>query len=120
MKREQSRFWRFEHRLLITYCITRWNSCQKAIKLATTSPCYEAILAYFEDYADDECRLDELSEDDWDLLFEVNKFLIVFETDNQGFGIVRCHIGQGVAGYGLHSQKIRGGKDSICRPPSPE
>lgn len=28
---------------------TRWNSWQKAIKLATTSPCHEAILAYFED-----------------------------------------------------------------------
>ena len=54
---------------------TRWNSWQKAIKLATTSPCHEAILAYFEDYADDECRLDELSEDEWYLLLEVNKFL---------------------------------------------
>ena len=54
---------------------TRWHSWQKAIKLATTSPCHEAILAYFEDYADDDCKLNELSEDDWDLLREVNKFL---------------------------------------------
>ena len=41
---------------------TRWNSWQKAIKLATTSPCYKAILAYFKDYADDEYKLDKLSE----------------------------------------------------------
>jgi hypothetical protein len=40
---------------------TRWNSWQKAIKLATTSPCHEAILAYFEDYADDECKLDDVT-----------------------------------------------------------
>jgi hypothetical protein len=54
---------------------TRWSSWAKCLKIATSSPVYEAIVAYFEDYADEECKLDKLSDEDWELLRQVHKFL---------------------------------------------
>jgi hypothetical protein len=43
---------------------TRWNSWAKALKITTSHPCYEAIKAYFEEYIDEECELNELSNKD--------------------------------------------------------
>jgi hypothetical protein len=54
---------------------TRWNSWAKALKVALSPQLYDAILAYFDQYIDDECRLDELSEDDWELLRYIQEFL---------------------------------------------
>jgi hypothetical protein len=54
---------------------TRWNSWAKALKFATSHPLYEAIQAYFEQYIDEDCRLDELSEEDWSLFRHIQKFL---------------------------------------------
>jgi hypothetical protein len=47
---------------------TRWNSWEKMLRIALSHPCYEAIKAYFEEYIDEECRFDELLEEDWELL----------------------------------------------------
>lgn len=54
---------------------TRWNSWEKALKIATAHPCYEAIKLYFEEYVDDDCRFDQLSDEDWELLREIQTFL---------------------------------------------
>jgi hypothetical protein len=54
---------------------TRWNSWAKALKIALSHPCYEAIKAYFEMFMDEDCRLDELKEEDWDLLRNIQAFL---------------------------------------------
>jgi hypothetical protein len=54
---------------------TRWNSWAKALKLALLHPLHDAIKAYFEQFIDDECRLDELLDDDWDLLCYIQVFL---------------------------------------------
>ena len=54
---------------------TRWNSWEKAIRVAVTSPVHEAIKTYLDDYMDEECQLDALSDSDWDLLKEIQTFL---------------------------------------------
>jgi hypothetical protein len=54
---------------------TRWNSWAKALRLAFSHPLHDAIKAYFEQYIDDECRLDQLSENDWKLLRHIHEFL---------------------------------------------
>lgn len=54
---------------------TRWNSWAKALKIALSHPCYEAIKAYFEVFIDEDCRLDKLKEEDWDLLRNIQAFL---------------------------------------------
>jgi hypothetical protein len=54
---------------------TRWNSWAKALKIATSHPCYEAIQAYFEEYIDEECKLDELTKEEWELLRHIQEFL---------------------------------------------
>jgi len=54
---------------------TRWNSWAKALKLALSHPLYDAIKEYFEQFVDDDCRLDELSDDDWELLRYIQEFL---------------------------------------------
>ena len=54
---------------------TRWNSQARALKIATSHPYYEAIKAYFEEYIDEDCRLDELSEEEWELLQHIQEFL---------------------------------------------
>jgi len=54
---------------------TRWNSWAKALKVALSHPLYDAIKAYFEQYVDKECCLDELSEEDWRLLCYIQEFL---------------------------------------------
>lgn len=54
---------------------TRWNSWAKALKLALSHPLHDAIKAYFEQYIDEDCRLDELSDDDWALLRHISTFL---------------------------------------------
>ena len=40
---------------------TRWNSWERMPKIALSPPVYDAILAYFRHYRDDEIALDELS-----------------------------------------------------------
>jgi hypothetical protein len=54
---------------------TRWNSWAKALKIALSHPLYDAIKAYFEQFVDEECHLDELSEEDWELLRHIQEFL---------------------------------------------
>ena len=54
---------------------TRWNSWAKALKVAVSHPLYEAIQEYFLQYIDEDCRLDELSDDDWELLRHIQAFL---------------------------------------------
>ena len=54
---------------------TRWNSWAKALKIALSNPLYDAIKAYFEQFLDEECRLDEFSDDDWELLRHIQEFL---------------------------------------------
>jgi hAT family C-terminal dimerisation region/Domain of unknown function (DUF4413) len=54
---------------------TRWNSWAKALKVALSEPIHDAIDAYFEQYIDDECRLDELAEEEWELLGYIQEFL---------------------------------------------
>ena len=44
------------------------NSQAKALKVALLEPIYDAINAYFEQYIDDECRLNKLAEEEWELL----------------------------------------------------
>jgi hypothetical protein len=45
------------------------------LKLALSHPLHDAIKAYFEQFIDDDCRLDELSEEDWQLLRHIQEFL---------------------------------------------
>jgi hypothetical protein len=49
----------------------------KALRIATTHPVYEAIQMFYEDYCneDDDIRLDELLDDEWDLLRKIHAFL---------------------------------------------
>lgn len=47
---------------------TRWSSWARCLKVATLNPVYEAIVVYFEEYADEECKLDKLLDEDWELL----------------------------------------------------
>ena len=54
---------------------SRWNSWAKALKIGLSHPCYEAIKAYFELFIDDECRLDQLKEEGWDLHRHIQIFL---------------------------------------------
>lgn len=58
---------------------TRWNSWSKAIRVATTNPIHDAIIEYFENYADKDCKLDQLSTDDWELLRQIQQFLECIE-----------------------------------------
>jgi hypothetical protein len=43
---------------------TRWNSWAKALKIALSHPLYDAIKAYFKQFVDEKCHLDELLEED--------------------------------------------------------
>jgi hypothetical protein len=45
------------------------------LKVALLEPIYDAINAYFEQYIDDEYRLDELAEEEWELLGYIQEFL---------------------------------------------
>ena len=54
---------------------TRWNSWAKALKLALSHPLHDAIKAYFEQFVDDECCLDELLDEDQELLRHIQVFL---------------------------------------------
>jgi hypothetical protein len=47
------------------------------LRIALGHPCYEAIQAYFEEFIDEECCLDQLSEEDWNLLQDIHKFLAI-------------------------------------------
>ncbi|KAG4429219.1 hypothetical protein IFR05_015301 [Cadophora sp. M221] len=54
---------------------TRWNSWAKALKLALSHPLHDAIKEYFLQYTDEDCKLDELSNDYWTLLSHIQTFL---------------------------------------------
>ena len=45
------------------------------MKVALSHPLHDAIKAYFEQFVDEECRLDELLEEDWELLRHIQEFL---------------------------------------------
>jgi hypothetical protein len=60
------------------------NSWAKALKIGLNHPCYEAIKAYFELYIDDECRLDKLNSDQWDLLRHIQEFLETIAQTTKG------------------------------------
>jgi hypothetical protein len=45
------------------------------LKVALSHPLHDAIKAYFEQFVDEECRLDELLEEDWELLRHIQEFL---------------------------------------------
>ena len=55
--------------------LTRWNSWAKALKLVLSHSLYDAIKAYFEQFINNDCRLDKLLEDDWALLYYIQGFL---------------------------------------------
>ncbi len=54
---------------------TRWNSWERMLKIALSPPVYDAILAYFRHYRDDEIALDELSAEQWEILKKIHTFL---------------------------------------------
>jgi hypothetical protein len=45
------------------------------LKIALSHPLHDAIKAYFEQFVDEECCLDELLEEDWKLLCHIQEFL---------------------------------------------
>lgn len=67
---------------------TRWNSWYNMIRIATTKPCHQAIIEYFELYPE-ECRDDQLSTEQWQQLINIRDFLAKISEATmvlQGFG----------------------------------
>ncbi len=54
---------------------TRWNSMNRMIRKAITSPVYEAIVAYTKRHSQEAVGEDELLEDDWNTLRNIHNFL---------------------------------------------
>jgi hypothetical protein len=45
------------------------------LKVALLEPIHNAINAYFEQYIDNKCHLDELTKEEWELLGYIQEFL---------------------------------------------
>jgi hypothetical protein len=90
---------------------TRWHSWQKAIKLATTRPYHEVILAY----ADDECKLDELSEDNCDLSLEANKLLVCLKQTTKALESSAVTLDKVLLAMALILKRFEGGEGSTRR-----
>lgn len=53
-----------EYRRLARDNKTRWNSWERALRIATDSKMCDAINTYFDDYIEEECNLDRLTPED--------------------------------------------------------
>jgi hAT family C-terminal dimerisation region len=58
---------------------TRWNSWQRMIGTAIVAPVKDAIVQYFREYSEGEYKNDELTDDDWEVLEQLNKVLAMLK-----------------------------------------
>ena len=54
---------------------TRWNSWEKMIRAATTSPVFDGIQSYFQHHSVPEIESDQLTDTDWETLRKIHSFL---------------------------------------------
>ena len=78
---------------------TRWNSWYNMIRVATTAPCKNAIIEYFELYPE-ECPQDQLDAEDWKNLENIRDFLAKLSEATMGL--------QGFKGTATLSSTLRG------------
>ncbi len=78
-----NRFRSLSHRQLVRDNDTRWNSWFHMIRVATTSPCKDAIIEYFELWPD-ECPNDRLTIEDWQNLENIRDFLAKLSEATMG------------------------------------
>jgi len=62
---------------------TRWNSWQRMIGTAIAAPVRDAIVQYFREYSEGEYKNDELIDDDWEVLENLNKVLAMLKETTQ-------------------------------------
>ena len=62
---------------------TRWNSWQRMIGTAIAAPVRDAIVQYFREYSEGEYKNDELTDDDWEVLENLNKVLAMLKETTQ-------------------------------------
>ena len=62
---------------------TRWNSWQRMIGTAIAAPVRDAIVQYFREYSEGEYKNDELTDDDWEVLENLNKVLSMLKETTQ-------------------------------------
>jgi hypothetical protein len=68
---------------------TRWNSMEKMIKRALTSPVHEAIKLYMDHHSIDEVAGDNISLEEWDMLRQIHEFLDLLAQTTLGLESTR-------------------------------